>query len=87
VISAKMFKPTADFLMIDVGDLIPVKIPNRLITLGKPVGKCLHYRNRPTLMNASIPKEFDWRERTGADGDPILAPVVNQGNCGSCYAG
>lgn len=38
------------------------------------------------LRDAIIPKSWDWRTMTGADGSPILMPTKDQQDCGSCYA-
>ena len=38
---------------------------------------------------AALPKDFDWRRANGTDDanpDGVLEPVMDQADCGSCYA-
>lgn len=85
---------------VDVGNIEPISRPSKLITLGHPIKKCLKYRKQKGTAKVIVPDSFDWRIQVkehfllaglrclqvGDDGKPILAPVVDQGNCGSCYA-
>lgn len=38
------------------------------------------------LQTVQLPQRWDWREQVGTDGLPLLTPVQDQGQCGSCYA-
>lgn len=37
------------------------------------------------LMKLALPSSFDWRAKTGVNNVPLLMPVQDQGECGSCY--
>lgn len=61
--------------------------PNRLIvpqTRRRHVN--LNQASNVVSSNVVLPESFDWRNQLDANGNQLITPVRDQGDCGSCYA-
>lgn len=88
-VGALLTVPRASGSLVSTTNVVrpPVIRPHNTFIPNIPICKHCDYRQQfPLVRNVQVPKEFDWRSRTGEDGRKLLQPIRDQGECGACYA-